>query len=254
MSTFRSAEPRLWAPLLAAALSALPAPAQARAHMPGMALYQRAGCIACHGEDGRGSKVAPPLAGHTEDQVKRAVRNPQGIMPRFGEDKLTERELTALAAYIAGLEAGPAAAAPDFPGALEAHHWLAHHALRSNDAEHGIHHLTHARELAADEAHRAQIDRTLALARAGRLEQAAHAVVEMVSSRITPDVSMEKLHLRLALGAIDNANAKEVEHHLQHYVEGSSAHDRRHAEELLTLVRKGDLASVKKRIAHLLGA
>jgi hypothetical protein len=79
-------------------------------------------------------------------------------------------------------------------------------------------------------------------------------VVEMVSSKITPNVPMEKLHLRLALGAIDDSNAKEVEHHLQHYVEGASAHDRRHAEQLLTLVREGDLLTVKKRIAHLLGA
>lgn len=254
MSAARVARPPLSSALLAVALSALPAAlAHASTHMAGMALYQKAGCIACHGENARGSKIAPPLAGHTEEQVRRAVRNPQGIMPRFGDDKLTEKELRALAAYIAGLEPGPAPAAFEFPGALQAHHWLAHHALRSNDAEHGIHHLSHARELVRDEAHRAELDRTLALARAGRLEEAAHAVVEMVSSKITPDVPMEKLHLRLALGAIDDSNAKEVEHHLQHYVEGASAHDRRHAEQLLKLVRKGDLLTVKKRIAHLLG-
>ena len=240
-------------PLLAVVLAALPAAAQASTHMAGMTIYQKAGCVACHGADARGGPIAPPLAGHSAEQVKRSVRNPQGIMPRFGDDKLTEKELGALAAYIASLEAGPAGAALEFPGALAAHHWMAHHALRSNDAEHGIHHLGHARELAKDQAHRADIDRALALARAKRLEEAAHAVVEMVSSKVTPDVPMEKLHLRLALGSIDDGNTKEVQHHLQHYVDGTSLHNRKHAEELLALVKKGDLATVKKRLAHLLG-
>lgn len=239
--------------LLVAVPSVLPLAAHAGTPMAGLAIYQKAGCIACHGTDARGTTVAPPLAGHTAEQVKRSVRNPQGIMPRFGNDKITEKELDALAAYVAGIEAQPHAAPLEFAGALEAHHWMAHHALRANDAEHAFHHLTHAREVAKDGEHRAGIDRVLGLVRAKRLEEAAHAVVEMVSSKLAPDMSIEKLHLRLALGAIEDGNAKEVRHHLEHYVEGATGHNRRHAEELLALAKKGDLAAAKKRLAHLLG-
>lgn len=229
-----------------------PVAAYAHGHAAGGAIYERAGCVACHGPDARGTALAPPLAGHTAQQVSHSVRNPQGIMPRFGEDKISGKELEALAAYIASLEAHPGDAATGFPGALEAHHWMAHQALRLGDAEHALHHLTHARDVAADDAHRAGIERALALVRTKRLEEAAHVVVILVSSSVRPETPIDKLHLRLALGAIDDGNAKEARHHLQHFVDASRGHDRRHAEQLLELVNKGNLAQAKKRLAHMM--
>jgi cytochrome c553 len=233
-------------------LVVLPIAAHAHGHAAGSAIYQSAGCVACHGPDARGTAVGPPLAGHTAQQVRHSVRNPQGIMPRFGEDKISSKEIEKLAAYIASLEAHPGDAASGFPGALEAHHWMAHQALRLGDAEHALHHLTHARDVAADEAHRAGIERALALVRAKRLEQAAHAVVTMVSSSVRPEMPIDKLHLKLALGAIDDGNAKEARHHLRHFADVSRGHDRRHAEQLLELVERGNLAQAKKRLAHMM--
>jgi len=84
----------------------------------GIRLYIAAGCVACHGADGRGSTFAPMLPGHNAEQVKRYVRNPVGKMPRFGNDKLSDADLETPAAYIAALPVPETASRP--PDAVEA--------------------------------------------------------------------------------------------------------------------------------------
>lgn len=228
-------------------------PAYAAAGPLGERVFNQAGCVACHGKNAQGSTFAPPLPGHTVEQVKRYVRNPHGKMPRFGPDKLSDSDLDAIASYIAGLPL------PEVRGkrvtieqSLEIHHWMAHHALRANDPKHATHHLSHVLALVKDNAHRRDIGRLLELVRANRLEEAAHGVVVMVNARVTPETSMEQMHLRLGLGSLEADDAKEVQHHLEHYVESVSPHDRKHAEELLVRLKKGDLGSVRKQMAHLL--
>ncbi len=99
----------------------------AAAGIPGRAIYQKAGCAACHGAEAQGTEFAPMLPGHSADQVKSYARNPQGKMPRFGPDKLSDSELQAVASYIAGLKPPETAAGSiKLPGVLEMHHWLAH--------------------------------------------------------------------------------------------------------------------------------
>jgi mono/diheme cytochrome c family protein len=234
----------------------LPAGSAAAAADPvGKGLYERAGCIACHGPDARGTDLAPMLAGHTAEQVKRYARNPQGKMPRFGPDKLSDSELDAVAAYIAGIAVPEARVeALELSAALEMHHWIAHHALAANDAKHASVHLAHILELVKDDdAHRRGIERIAGLVRANRLTPAAQELLQMLHAKVTPDISVEKMHLRLALGAIDAGDMLGARHYLEQYVEGASPHDRKHAAELLVLLKKGDLVAVKKRVAHLLG-
>jgi mono/diheme cytochrome c family protein len=228
--------------------------ALAAAEPVGKALYEKAGCVACHGPDARGSEFAPALAGHTAEQVKLYVRNPQGKMPRFGADKLSASELSAVAAYIAGLPMPEAhVAAIDTAQLLEMHHWIAHHALIANEPKHASLHLSHILELVKDDAHRRSMEHVVELVSANRLKEAARELLNMLHGKVTPDVSLEKMHLRLALGAIDAGDMRAARHYLEQYVEGASAHDRKHAAELLTLLKKGDLASVRKRVGHLLG-
>src|SRR5262245_17315297 len=55
----------------------------------GAAVYQRLGCAACHGPDGDGSRVAPPLAGLGGSQSKHEIiasilRPDERIVPGFG--------------------------------------------------------------------------------------------------------------------------------------------------------------------------
>lgn len=219
----------------------------------GEAIYNKAGCVACHGTEAQGSSIAPRLSGHTAEQVRRYLRNPQGKMPRFGLDKISDSQLEAIASYLAGLPVPEAPVAPmDTLAALEMHHWMAHRALRSNDLQHSVHHLSHARDFITDDAHRRSMERVFELVRANRLEPAAYAVLKMLSANVTPGISMEQMHVRLALGSVEADDIKEAIHHLQHYIDRTSGHDRRHAEELLIRLKKGDLAAVRKRLGHLL--
>ena len=54
-------------------------------------------CASCHGEDFSGG-MGPALAGTSlsEEEFTDIVRNGQGSMPAFGEDQVSDEELTAL--------------------------------------------------------------------------------------------------------------------------------------------------------------
>ena len=69
----------------------------------GQQLFISKGCAACHGQNAEGSPIAPALPGHTEEQVKRQVRNPVGTMPRFAPEQISEEELEQIADYIQSL-------------------------------------------------------------------------------------------------------------------------------------------------------
>ncbi len=221
--------------------------------LSGEALYRKAGCVACHQADGKGSAIAPMLPGHTTEQVKRYVRRPTGKMPRFGYDKLSDAELDAVAAYIAALplpdmmpEAG------ELQDALEMHHWMAYRSLSDGDPGHAEHHLLHAIDAARDASHRQDLERALGLARLRKTEVAAQQVLEIASARAAPDLTVPQMHLRLALGAIEAGDLPEAEHHVRHYMEGASAHDRKHAQAVLTVLGKGDLAGARRKLAHIM--
>ena len=243
------------AAILLAAMSPIlvwPGPrALAAADSPGRAAYQKAGCAACHGAEAQGTEFAPMLPGHSADQVKRYTRKAQGKMPRYGPDMLSDSELQAIASYIEGLKP-PETAAVKLPGALEMHHWIAHHSLRAGDAEHALVHLAHALELAKDDEHRRGMERVVGLVKAKRLPQAADAVVDLLGSKVVPETSAQRLHVRLALSALDAGDTRGLTHYLERYRDGASPHDKGHARELLALVRKGDLATVRSRLVHLL--
>ncbi|MCH8100945.1 MAG: cytochrome c [Proteobacteria bacterium] len=54
----------------------------------GKRLFLTTGCATCHGQEAAGSAIAPALAGHTAEQVRRQVRSPIGSMPRYSPDRL----------------------------------------------------------------------------------------------------------------------------------------------------------------------
>jgi mono/diheme cytochrome c family protein len=235
----------IWTPLVHGAM-----------HSPetaGKKFYGQAGCIACHQAEGKGSDFAPMLPGHTAEQVKRYVRNPVGKMPRFGNDKLSDAELGAIATYIAALPMPEMSSKPpDSREAMEMHHWMAYRLLKDNDPAHAEHHLLHGLSLAMDDGHRRSMDNVLDLTRAKRTNQAAQRLLELMSADVKPDLPIGQMHLRLALGALEAGDVPETEHHVRHYLETASPHDRHHAQQLLPLLRKGDVISVRKRLTHLM--
>jgi ubiquinol-cytochrome c reductase cytochrome c subunit len=70
-------------------------------------------CAACHGAGASGDSVgggqiAPSLGEATSTQIGEAVRFGPGVMPRFGDETISARELDSLAAYLEWLrDEGP---------------------------------------------------------------------------------------------------------------------------------------------------
>lgn len=66
-------------------------------------------CAQCHGAVGDGASVgtnnvAPDLATATVFQIAEAVRSGPGIMPRFGPDVLSDRDVDDIASYVNDIE------------------------------------------------------------------------------------------------------------------------------------------------------
>jgi ubiquinol-cytochrome c reductase cytochrome c subunit len=62
-------------------------------------------CAQCHGAAGEGdsvgsNNVAPSLAGTTREQIGEAIRTGPGVMPRFGRDVLSDRDVDDIASYV----------------------------------------------------------------------------------------------------------------------------------------------------------
>ncbi len=60
---------------------------------PEHALFISKGCAACHGQNAEGLEIAPALAGHSEQMVKRLVRNPRFQMPAFSQEQVSDEEI-----------------------------------------------------------------------------------------------------------------------------------------------------------------
>ena len=66
----------------------------------GKQLYVTEGCAACHGLDGRGSVVGPPIVGTKAAKLRsKTLVGPQG-MPAVAPSVLTDDDLAAIAAYL----------------------------------------------------------------------------------------------------------------------------------------------------------
>lgn len=71
----------------------------------GRSLYLAQGCAACHGADGKGTTVGPSIIGKTVEGLRRQVRKPQGSMPAYGPDRLSDEDLEEIIRYIESLGA-----------------------------------------------------------------------------------------------------------------------------------------------------
>ncbi len=82
----------------------------------GERLYIASGCAKCHGLEGQGGIVGPPLAGLDPEIVTAMARiGPRG-MPAFPTDMLSEDALAKLAAYVGALKpVGPVIASEEEP-------------------------------------------------------------------------------------------------------------------------------------------
>ena len=176
-------------------------PVQAETTSEGQALVVAMGCAACHGQDLEGSQIAPALPGHSEEMVKRQVRNPRLQMPAFSESQITDDELDTIASYIAGLsgEGHAHRETVELTAAIETHHWMALEAIKAGDQDESLHHVNHIIELLQPGEHRARMEGVLEGLQAGEKHEPEHEIEEMLAEFASPGLNLFQLHLKQAL-------------------------------------------------------
>jgi mono/diheme cytochrome c family protein len=237
----------------------LAGPTQPTAQQPGAATasgraaYLAAGCAACHGQNAEGTDVAPSLAGHTSAQVHQQVRSPLAQMPAYSEEQLSDADLEAIADYIAGLEPMEEHMEPvKLSEVLALHHWMAISAIAAGDKGDALHHVGHIIQTVKGE-HLETMQEARKMLRAGELHEAEHLIEEMLAGKAKPELSRERLSLRLALTAIDQRDRAEAIHQMRHFLEQAQGAERTKGQAALAHLREGDLHGAEHRIAGLLG-
>ncbi|HEY8732465.1 MAG TPA: cytochrome c [Candidatus Limnocylindria bacterium] len=69
----------------------------------GASLYVTAGCVTCHGLEGRGAVIGPPIAGTDFETVLKRVREGPSGMPKFSVDGLSDAQIADITAYLDSL-------------------------------------------------------------------------------------------------------------------------------------------------------
>lgn len=114
------------------------------------ALYAQKGCAACHGDKAQGN-LGPILAGLSVDHIKSVVRagSPEGGMPAFDQDAISDGELESLAAGLHALTLKDTGV--QLPQSVLVHLNQAWDALQAGDKAGVETHLSKAKEAAVDE-------------------------------------------------------------------------------------------------------
>jgi hypothetical protein len=120
------------------------------------------------------------------------------------------------------------------------------------DGGDALHHVGHIIEAVKGE-HREAMEEARRLLRAGELHEAEHLIEEMLAGKAEPELSRERLSLRLALTAVDQRDREEAIHQIRHFLELAKGADRQKGEAVLAHLREGDLHDAEHGIASLLG-
>ena len=221
----------------------------------GRILFSEKGCSACHGQDAKGTDIAPALPGHSGAIVKRQVRAPIGMMPVFPPDKISNVELDAIAAYVESIPGGHAHRPAGGVGQdVAQHHWMTLFALAEEDVVEAGHHVQHIIDLVAGD-HRARMRHVLAALEQGDLHDAEHTVEGMLAGTAQPDLTTGVMHLQMALSSLRVDKRDDAIHHMGHFAqvdvtEGSSAQ----GEAIISWLRDGDFLEAEHALEQMLGA
>lgn len=216
-------------------------------------LYVQAGCGGCHGENAEGTGVGPALAGHSEPVVIRQVRSPLDRMPSYSPARLSDEDLDEIAKYIASLAPQKTHVEPvKLPELSATHHWMALSALQAGDLRDALHHVNHTIDLVQGR-HLAAMRRAREHLEAGDAHEAEHLIAEMLAGETKPDLSLRRIHLRLALAAVESRDTKEAIHQVRHFVAVAGGKEKRAGRAVLADLKARDLHEVAHALERLLG-
>ncbi len=221
----------------------------------GQELFVDKGCAACHGQNAEGSSIAPALPGHSDDQVRRQVRNPIGTMPRFSTDQISDQELEELIEFITGLESADGHLEPldlAMADVVAMHHWMAILALKAGRVPEAKHHVSHIIDLLEDPNHRHRMEQVLEALDTGDLHEAEHTIEDMLAGVAEPELGLAELHLQMILSAIAVNDADDAQHHMGHYIEEPESLDAEGAQKAMEFLSAGELHEVEELVRELI--
>lgn len=220
----------------------------------GKELFVDKGCAACHGQEGEGSSIAPALAGHTGEQVRRQVRNSIGSMPKFGTDQISDKELEELVEFITGLTGNghqePLDMAPE--DLVTMHHWMAILALKVDQLPEAKHHVEHIIELVEEEDHLHRMEEVLEDLNASNLHDAEHTIEDMLAGTAEPELSHSELHLQMILSALSVRDEEDARHHLQHFMEEAMPDRKEMGQEVMGHLDMGEIHEAKELVKRMI--
>ncbi len=174
-------------------------------------------------------------------------------MPAYSEEQLADDDLEAIADYISGLEAMEEHVEPvKLSEVLAIHHWMAISAIAAGGKGDALHHVGHIIQTVKGE-HLEAMKEARRFSRGGELHEAEHLIEEMLAGKAKPELSRERLSLRLALNAIDQRDRAEAIHQMRHFVQQAQGAERTKGQAALAHLREGDLHGAEHGIADLLG-
>ena len=185
----------------------------------------------------------------------RQVRNPVGILPRFGEEQVSDEELEELIEFIDGLESDDDHQEPSdvsMEDVVAMHHWMAITALEADSITEAKHHVGHIIELVEDDEHRHQMEGVLAALESGDVHEAEHSIESMLAGVAEPELRLVELHLQMAIAAFVVPNAEDAQHHIHHYIELADTEKGKSALEALQHLEAGALDKTGELIMELL--
>ena len=218
----------------------------------GHQLFINKGCASCHGQEAQGTNIAPGLPGHTAEMIRRQVRSPIGVMPRFTTEVLSDEELEKIIAFIDGLEGEHAHVPPaDVTQEVALHHWMALLALKVDDIPEATHHVGHIIDLVTGD-HLHEMEEVLTMLQEGHLHDAEHAIEGMLAGTAVTDLTLGVVHLELALGSLRSDDVDDAIHHIRHFLESASDHEKEATEEILGLLQANDPHEAEHKLESLM--
>lgn len=186
----------------------------------GKQVFTQYACFACHGENGEGTDLAPALANHDPETVRRQVRMPSNNMPVFPPSALSSEDVDALIAFISSLEIEGGGHAHEHSGnsigdLMVEHHWLAREAMMEENYEEAVHQINHIIEIATGP-HLLAMQTMLDQVNTEEYDSALQTLNDMLYEIEVQDVDTDIAHLQLALAWVISENADNALHNLEH--------------------------------------
>jgi uncharacterized cupredoxin-like copper-binding protein len=125
--------------------------------------------------------------------------------------------------------------------------------MTAGDIDDARHHIEHIIADVDDDAmHLAAMNDALTALNAGELHDAEHEIEEMLAGRAEQQLTGELMHLQMAVTAIDDGDAAEATHHLQHFT--ALALETAEADEVLEFIDAGELDEAEEHLATLVAS